>query len=61
MGYIFLFRCRSITMAAGAGSLPDFKMMALFGSGAFLLRATGCTINDLPDQDIDRKVIGSPL
>ncbi|KAL2515736.1 4-hydroxybenzoate polyprenyltransferase [Forsythia ovata] len=46
----------SITMAAVPGSLPDFKMMALFGSGALLLRGAGCTINDLLDQDIDRKV-----
>lgn len=46
----------SITMAAVPGSLPDFKMMALFGSGALLLRGAGCTVNDLLDQDIDRKV-----
>ncbi|KAL2492709.1 4-hydroxybenzoate polyprenyltransferase [Abeliophyllum distichum] len=46
----------SITMAAVPGSLPDFKMMVLFGSGALLLRGAGCTINDLLDQDIDRKV-----
>ncbi|XP_021730901.1 4-hydroxybenzoate polyprenyltransferase, mitochondrial-like [Chenopodium quinoa] len=46
----------SITMAAEPGSLPDFKMLALFGCGAFLLRGAGCTINDLLDQDIDVKV-----
>ncbi|KAL6583821.1 Palmitoyl-protein thioesterase 1 [Orobanche minor] len=46
----------SITMAATPGSLPDFKMMMLFGTGALLLRGAGCTINDLLDQDIDTKV-----
>ena len=43
-------------MAAGPGHLPDFKMMALFGCGAFLLRGAGCTINDLLDRDIDTMV-----
>ncbi|CAO2824478.1 unnamed protein product [Amaranthus hypochondriacus] len=46
----------SITMAAEPGNLPDFKMLALFGCGALLLRGAGCTINDLLDQDIDVKV-----
>ncbi|KAK9274804.1 hypothetical protein L1049_022056 [Liquidambar formosana] len=46
----------SITLAASPGNLPDFKMMALFGCGALLLRGAGCTINDLLDQDIDTKV-----
>ncbi|GJZ35611.1 polyprenyltransferase 1 [Tanacetum coccineum] len=45
-----------ITLAASPGHLPDFKMMALFGCGAFLLRGAGCTINDLLDRDIDTKV-----
>uniref|UniRef100_A0A7N0RDF5 4-hydroxybenzoate polyprenyltransferase n=1 Tax=Kalanchoe fedtschenkoi TaxID=63787 RepID=A0A7N0RDF5_KALFE len=46
----------SINMAASPGSLPDFKMMALFGCGALLLRGAGCTVNDLLDRDIDTKV-----
>ncbi|KAL1807333.1 hypothetical protein DCAR_0833205 [Daucus carota subsp. sativus] len=46
----------SINLAASPGSFPDFKMMALFGCGAFLLRGAGCTINDLLDRDIDTKV-----
>jgi len=41
---------------AAPGHLPDFKMLALFGCGAFLLRGAGCTINDLIDRDIDTKV-----
>jgi 4-hydroxybenzoate polyprenyltransferase len=46
----------SITLAAPPGNLPDLKMMALFGCGAFLLRGAGCTVNDLLDRDIDTKV-----
>ncbi|XP_073102742.1 4-hydroxybenzoate polyprenyltransferase, mitochondrial isoform X2 [Elaeis guineensis] len=46
----------SITMAANPGEFPDFKMLALFGCGAVLLRGAGCTVNDLLDQDIDKKV-----
>ncbi|XVE92890.1 hypothetical protein REPUB_Repub01dG0142600 [Reevesia pubescens] len=46
----------SITLAATPGHLPDFKMMALFGCGALLLRGAGCTINDLLDRDIDTMV-----
>ncbi|KZV34737.1 hypothetical protein F511_00639 [Dorcoceras hygrometricum] len=45
----------SITMAAAPGSFPDVKLMALFGTGALLLRGAGCTINDLLDRDIDTK------
>ncbi|KAF3675751.1 4-hydroxybenzoate polyprenyltransferase, mitochondrial isoform X1 [Capsicum chacoense] len=46
----------SIALAAPPGSLPDVKMMTLFGCGALLLRGAGCTINDLLDRDIDTKV-----
>lgn len=46
----------SITLASTPGHLPDFKMMALFGCGALLLRGAGCTINDLLDRDIDNMV-----
>lgn len=43
-------------MAASAGALPDFQMLALFGTGAFIMRGAGCTINDMWDQDIDKLV-----
>ncbi|GMH10909.1 hypothetical protein Nepgr_012750 [Nepenthes gracilis] len=46
----------SITLAANPGTLPDIKMLTLFGCGAVLLRGAGCTINDLLDRDIDIKV-----
>lgn len=55
--WLLLWPCVwSITLAAPPGHLPDFKMLALFGCGAFLLRGAGCTINDLIDRDIDTKV-----
>ncbi|KAF2919523.1 hypothetical protein DAI22_08g140501 [Oryza sativa Japonica Group] len=47
----------SITMAAMPGELPDMRMLALFAYGSVLIRGVGCTINDLLDRDIDRKVI----
>lgn len=46
----------SISLAAEAGSLPDLKLLALFGAGAFLMRGAGCTINDMWDRNIDKKV-----
>lgn len=45
----------SIALSA-TGALPDFKMLALFGTGALIMRGAGCTINDLWDKDIDAKV-----
>lgn len=46
----------SIALAAQPGALPDFYMLALFGTGAVLMRGAGCTINDMWDKDYDKKV-----
>ena len=49
----------SITMAAAHGlTSPSHSlyMLALFGSGAVIMRGAGCTINDLWDKDLDRAV-----
>ncbi|XP_061586084.1 4-hydroxybenzoate polyprenyltransferase, mitochondrial [Cololabis saira] len=46
----------SIAMAAEPGCLPDLGMMALFGTGALLMRGAGCTINDMWDKDFDKQV-----
>lgn len=43
-------------MAASAGALPDLYMLTLFGTGAFIMRGAGCTINDMWDQKIDKMV-----
>ena len=46
----------SIALAASPGSLPDLKMLTLFGVGALVMRGAGCTINDMWDVDFDKKV-----
>ncbi|XP_058812266.1 4-hydroxybenzoate polyprenyltransferase, mitochondrial [Topomyia yanbarensis] len=54
----------SIALSAQAGCWPDPLMLALFGTGAFIMRGAGCTINDMWDKDIDAKVArtkGRPL
>lgn len=42
--------------ASGLGSGLDWWTMGLFGVGAVIMRGAGCTINDMWDADIDRKV-----
>lgn len=46
----------SIAMGAPAGCFPNLEMLSLFAIGAFVMRGAGCTINDLWDRDIDKKV-----
>jgi len=46
----------SIALASMAGELPNFEMLGLFGLGAIMMRGAGCTINDMWDKDIDKKV-----
>ncbi|XP_074084602.1 4-hydroxybenzoate polyprenyltransferase, mitochondrial [Macrotis lagotis] len=46
----------SIGLAAEPGCFPDWYMLSLFGTGAILMRGAGCTINDMWDQDYDKKV-----
>ncbi|KAF9353736.1 Para-hydroxybenzoate--polyprenyltransferase, mitochondrial precursor (PHB:polyprenyltransferase) [Mortierella sp. AD094] len=48
-----------ITMASYGASLPwtsTLYTIGLFGTGAIIMRGAGCTINDLWDRDIDKKV-----
>ncbi|GAA5919782.1 hypothetical protein JCM1841_005855 [Sporobolomyces salmonicolor] len=48
-----------ITMAAYHSALPVSGWawnLALFGTGALVMRGAGCTINDLWDRNIDKKV-----
>ena len=47
----------SISMAAHSGTLPDMRLLLLFGVGAFLMRSSGCIINDMWDRDFDKKVV----
>ncbi|XP_060003892.1 4-hydroxybenzoate polyprenyltransferase, mitochondrial isoform X3 [Lagenorhynchus albirostris] len=48
----------SIGLAAEPGCFPDWYMLSLFGTGAVLMRGAGCTINDMWDQDYDKKRSG---
>ncbi|KAI9090084.1 UbiA prenyltransferase family-domain-containing protein [Phlyctochytrium arcticum] len=58
--YLLLLPCSwSIGMAAYAGVIPlstTAWYLGLFGAGALVMRGAGCTINDMWDQDIDKKV-----
>lgn len=45
-----------IASAAAPGCFPDPYMLALFGTGAVIMRGAGCTINDMWDRDIDSQV-----
>lgn len=54
----------SIGMAAYAGGVaaaPTLGMMALFGTGAVVMRSAGCTINDMWDRDLDAQVARTTL
>nr|XP_056711649.1 4-hydroxybenzoate polyprenyltransferase, mitochondrial [Euleptes europaea] len=46
----------SIGLAAEQGCFPSWYTLLLFGTGAILMRGAGCTINDMWDQDYDKKV-----
>jgi len=48
--------CWSTALATHTGALPDPWLLSLFGVGAFCMRGAGCTINDLWDADLDKKV-----
>ena len=37
-------------------SFPDWRMMLLFAAGSVVMRAAGCTYNDIVDRDYDAKV-----
>jgi len=46
-------------MASYSAHLPwtsTLSTIALFGTGAVIMRGAGCTINDLWDRNIDKKV-----
>ncbi len=49
----------AIVLAAGgiaSMNMTDWRLMALFGVGAVVMRSAGCVINDLWDRKIDQKV-----
>lgn len=55
--YLLFWPCGwSIALSAAPGAWPDPLMLAVFATGAFVMRGAGCTINDMWDRDIDSKV-----
>ncbi|KAI9223565.1 4-hydroxybenzoate polyprenyl transferase [Blastocladiella britannica] len=58
--YLLYLPCTWSILAAasthGIAPLHTASMLALFGTGAFVMRGAGCTINDLWDQDFDKRV-----
>ena len=48
----------SIALAAVAtgAAMPDWRLVALFAIGAFVMRGAGCVWNDLVDRDYDAQV-----
>lgn len=55
--WLLLWPCVwSTALAAEVGSFPDARLLALFAVGAVSMRGAGCTINDMWDRDIDRRV-----
>lgn len=43
-------------LGLATAGVPDLTLLALFGTGAFIMRGAGCTVNDMWDRHIDRKV-----
>ncbi|KAK8521187.1 hypothetical protein V6N12_005098 [Hibiscus sabdariffa] len=55
--WLFMFPLAwSAALAASAGSLPDFKTLAVVFCATPLLRGAACTINDFFDRDLDKMV-----
>lgn len=46
-------------LGLATGGLPDVGLLALFGAGAFIMRGAGCTVNDMWDRQIDKKVMNN--
>lgn len=42
--------------ALASQSVPDFWHLMLFGFGALIMRGAGCSINDIYDRHLDKKV-----
>lgn len=36
--------------------MPDLGLLGLFGVGSVIMRGAGCTVNDMWDVEIDKKV-----
>jgi 4-hydroxybenzoate polyprenyltransferase len=46
----------SLAELGKGGGVPDLRLLGLFLIGAIIMRAAGCTLNDIVDRDLDRRV-----
>ena len=46
----------ALAQIAAGGGLPDVRLLTLFLIGAIVMRAAGCTFNDIVDRDFDGRV-----
>jgi 4-hydroxybenzoate polyprenyltransferase len=46
----------ALAQVAAGGGLPDIRLLTLFLIGAIVMRAAGCTFNDIVDRDFDGRV-----
>jgi 4-hydroxybenzoate polyprenyltransferase len=53
--WLLLFPCWW-GIALASDGWPDWRLIALFGIGAVVMRGAGCTFNDIVDRDFDAKV-----
>ena len=53
--WLLLWPCLWAIGLASEG-LPDLELLVLFTAGAFVMRAAGCTLNDIFDRDFDARV-----
>ncbi len=53
--WLLLWPCLWAIGLASDG-LPDLGLLVLFTAGAFVMRAAGCTYNDIIDRDFDARV-----
>ncbi|CAF2115826.1 unnamed protein product [Rotaria magnacalcarata] len=56
IGSWLLFLPGAWSIAFAGTTLSNFALLGLFGIGTVLMRGAGCTINDLWDKEIDRRV-----
>jgi len=54
--WLLLWPCWWSLALAADGRPPDLRLLALFAVGALIMRAAGCTINDIADRDFDARV-----
>ena len=56
IGTLLLLWPTLMALWLASGGVPDWKLLAIFVAGTFLMRSAGCAINDFADRDIDRHV-----